>query len=82
MLRNLFGASKREIWRQLSEQIGARYVEGGFLKGDKVEATHGEWIVTLGTYARLQRLYELFAETLDELCRMGSAYNAAPDVRL
>jgi hypothetical protein len=201
MLRNCFGPSKKEIWRQLSEQIGARYVEGGFLKGDKVEATHGEWIVTLDNYAvstgkvtivytrmrapyvnpdgfrftiyrggsfselgkwfgmqdievgdeafdrefvvkgndesrvrqlfsnprirelialqpkihftvkddegwfgakfpdgvdellfvvggvikdveRLQRLYELFAETLDELCRMGSAYTTAPDVRL
>lgn len=201
MLRNVFGPSKEEIWRQLSEQIGARYVEGGFLKGDKVEATHGEWTVTLDNFAvstgkviivytrmrapyvnpdgfrftiyrggafsgvakwfgtqdievgdeafdrdfiiqgtdesrvrqlfanprireliavqpemrltvkddegwfgakfpdgvdellfvvggvikdveRLQRLYDLFAETLDELCRMGSAYTTAPDVRL
>jgi hypothetical protein len=27
-------------------------------------------------------LYDLFAETLDELCRMGSAYDKAPDVAL
>ena len=201
MLRGVFGPSRKAIWRQLSDQIGARYVEGGFWKGDKVEATHGEWIVTLDTYAvstgkvtvvytrmrapyvnpdgfrftiyrrglfsdigkwfgmqdveigdetfdrdfiikgtdesrirqlfsnprirelialqpqikltvhddegwfgptfpdgvdelsftvtgvikdveRLQRLYELFAETLDELCRMGSAYQSAPGVTL
>lgn len=31
---------------------------------------------------RLRGIYELFAETLDQLCRIGSAYEAAPDVRL
>ena len=199
--RSVFGPSRKEIWRQLSEQIGGRYIEGGFLKADKVEAAHGEWIVTLDNFAvptgkvtivytrirapyvnpdgfrftiyrrgafsglgrwwgiqdievgdetfdrdfviqgtdesrvrqlfsnprirelvavqpeialtvkddegwfgprfpegvdelsfvvggvikdieRLQRLYDLFAEILDELCRMGSAYQTAPDVRL
>ena len=29
---------------------------------------------------RLKKLYELFSETLDELCRMGSAYRADPGV--
>lgn len=51
VLRRLFGPSKEEIWRQLSEQIGAQYVESSFWKGDKVEATHGEWTVTLDSYA-------------------------------
>jgi hypothetical protein len=51
VLRKLFGPSRKEIWKQLSEQMGARYVEGGFGRGDKVQATHGEWIVTLDTYA-------------------------------
>jgi hypothetical protein len=46
----MFGPSRAEIWRQLSEEVGGRYVEGGFWKGDKVEATHGEWIVTLDKY--------------------------------
>ena len=50
-LRNLFGPSKREIWRQLSTDIGAQFVDGGFWKGDKVVATHGQWTVTLDTYA-------------------------------
>lgn len=31
---------------------------------------------------RLQRLFDLFAETLDQLCRIGSAYEKAPDVKL
>ena len=49
--RKLFGPSKQEIWRQLSTEIEARYVEGGLWKGDKVQAIHGEWTVTLDTYA-------------------------------
>ena len=49
--RKLFGPSREEIWRQLSTEIKARYVEGGFGHADKVEAAHGEWTVTLDTYA-------------------------------
>jgi len=49
--RTLFGPSKQEIWRQLSDQIEACYVEGGFWKGDKVQAAHGEWTLTLDTFA-------------------------------
>ena len=50
VLRRLFGPSREEIWRQLSEQMGARLVESRFGRGDKVEATHRDWIVTLDTY--------------------------------
>jgi hypothetical protein len=46
----LFGPSRKEIWRKLSEEIEARYVAGTFWKGDKVVAEHGEWTVTLDTY--------------------------------
>jgi len=49
--RKLFGPSKQEIWRQLTNEIDAHFVEGGFWKGDKVQATHGEWTMTLDTYA-------------------------------
>jgi hypothetical protein len=50
-LRSLFGPSREEIWRQLSAQVHGRYVEGrGFWKGDKVEATHHAWTVTLDQY--------------------------------
>ena len=31
---------------------------------------------------RLKQLFALFAETLDELCRMGSAYERSPGVTL
>lgn len=48
--RRWFGPSKAEIWRQLSEDIGGSYVEPRFLKGDRVEATHKEWVVTLDTF--------------------------------
>ncbi len=51
VLRRMFGPSRKEIWQQLSTQIGARYVDGGVWKGDKVEAKHGQWTVTLDTYA-------------------------------
>ncbi len=45
-----FGPSKDEVWRQLSEKIGAEFVEGGFWKGGKVQAHVGPWTVTLDTY--------------------------------
>jgi hypothetical protein len=33
-----FGPGKRVVWRQLSREIGAEFVEGGLWKGVKVEA--------------------------------------------
>jgi hypothetical protein len=47
----LFGPSRKEIWRKLSEEIDAQYVPGTFWKGDKVVAEHGDLTVTLDTYA-------------------------------
>ena len=49
-VRNWFGPSKREIWRQLSEEIGATYVEGRTFKTDKVQVSHLQWTLTLDTY--------------------------------
>lgn len=49
-LRALFGPSQQEIWHQLCREIGADYVEGGFWRGDKVQARVGDWIITLDTY--------------------------------
>jgi hypothetical protein len=46
-----FGPSKDEVWRQLTEEIGAEFVERGFWKGgSKVQAQVGPWTVTLDTY--------------------------------
>jgi hypothetical protein len=50
LVRRVFGPSRKEIWNQLSAEIGAQYKEGGFWKGDKVEGRHGQWTVTLDTY--------------------------------
>ena len=47
----MFGPSKEEIWRQLCAATGADYVQGGFWKGDKAQVAHGEWTITLDTYA-------------------------------
>ena len=49
-LREFFGSNREQVWRQLAEQIGASYVDGGFWRGDKVEARVKEWTVTLDTY--------------------------------
>jgi len=50
-LRKWFGPSREEVWRQLSESLHGRFIEGGFFKSDRVEAEHGLWTVTLDTYA-------------------------------
>jgi hypothetical protein len=42
-----FGPSKDEVWRQLSQEIGAEFVDDGFKNGSKVQAHVGPWIVTL-----------------------------------
>jgi hypothetical protein len=46
----LFGPSKKEIWKQLAEEIQANYVDMGIWKGDRVEAQVDNWIVVLDTY--------------------------------
>ncbi len=50
LLRQWFGPSKEEIWRQFCAQTGARFVDGGFWLPDKVEARHEHWTVTLDTH--------------------------------
>lgn len=48
--KGFFGPNREEMWRKLSDDIGADYIDGGFWKGDKVEIEHGEWTITLDTY--------------------------------
>ena len=45
-----FGPSKDDVWRKLSDEIGAKFVDGGAWKGNKVQATVGPWTVTLDTF--------------------------------
>ena len=50
MLRQIFGPSRDEVWRQLCSEIGAEFVEGGLWRGDKVQVRVKEWTITLDTY--------------------------------
>ncbi len=50
LLRKIFGPSRDEIWRQLSDEIGGEFVEGSFTRSSKVEVRIKEWLVTLDTY--------------------------------
>lgn len=52
LLRELFGPSREEIWRQLASEIDANYVEGGFWKRDKVQASHAGWLITLEEHGK------------------------------
>ncbi|HWB10218.1 MAG TPA: hypothetical protein VG826_13390 [Pirellulales bacterium] len=49
-LRELFGPSKDEIWRQLCDQVGGEFVAGRFWTGSKVQVQHKQWTVTLDTF--------------------------------
>lgn len=50
VLREMFGPSKKEIWGELSKELGAEFYEGGFAKNSKITLEHGEWQITLDTY--------------------------------
>ncbi len=47
-LKKWFGPSRHDVWQQLSAEIGGTHVDGW--RGGKVQASHGEWTVTLDTY--------------------------------
>src|SRR5271154_1592971 len=63
-----FGPSKDEVWRQLSQEIGAEFVEGGFLKGNKVQVQVKPWTITLDIYT------ESTGETSVTYTRMRAPY--------
>ncbi|HKI05455.1 MAG TPA: DUF3137 domain-containing protein [Thermoanaerobaculia bacterium] len=46
----VLGPSREEVWKELCARIGADFVEGGFWKGDKVQAHFKNWTITLDTY--------------------------------
>jgi hypothetical protein len=50
VFRKIFGPSRAEIWRQFSGETGSNFIEGGFWKSDKVEATHDQWTITLDLF--------------------------------
>jgi hypothetical protein len=50
VLRNLFGPSREEIWGQFAAAVGGSLEDGGWTGNCRVEAAHGEWVVTLDTF--------------------------------
>jgi len=50
IMRQIFGPSREEIWRQLCDETGAQIVKGTWLRGSKVVAKHGDWTVTLDNF--------------------------------
>lgn len=63
-----FGPSKNEVWRQLSQEIGAEFIEGGFWKGNKVQVQVKPWTITLDIYT------ESTGETHVTYTRMRAPY--------
>ena len=49
-LKSLFGPSRDEIWRQLSDEVGGRFHEAELFRGSAVQARTDDWIITLDTY--------------------------------
>ncbi|MDW3648710.1 MAG: DUF3137 domain-containing protein [Bacteroidia bacterium] len=47
---DLFGKHKRQIWKQLAEQLEGEYVKGKMFKTDRVEAYHGDWMIVLDSF--------------------------------
>src|SRR5262245_51875326 len=85
-IRQLLGLSKiRElISAQKDINFGVKDDEGWF--GTKfpegVDELHFTVVGIIKDVDRLKQLYELFAETLDELCRMGAASDTPPGVEV
>lgn len=46
----LFGPSKDEIWKAISEEIQATYEKKNFWTDSRLEVRHGSWVLTLDTY--------------------------------
>jgi len=46
----LFGSSRKEVWKQLSQEISGNYIEGSFFKGPRIEYKHKYWTIYLDTY--------------------------------
>ena len=47
---DLFGKHRRQIWQQLAEQLQGEFVKGNFVKTDRVEAYHGDWMIVLDSF--------------------------------
>lgn len=49
--KKMFGPPQEEVWRRVSDEIGAQFIKGSFFKGPaRIEARVGNWTVTLDTF--------------------------------
>ncbi|HWF05533.1 MAG TPA: DUF3137 domain-containing protein [Candidatus Angelobacter sp.] len=85
-LRKLFSSQKIRdlIAVQPDISFSVKDDEGFWSKNfpEEVDELYFQVVGVIKDVERLKLLYDLFAETLDELCRMGSAYEQAPPVKL
>jgi hypothetical protein len=85
-LRKLFSSQKIRdlIAAQPDISFSVKDDEGFWSKNfpEEVDELYFQVVGVIKDVERLKLLYDLFAETLDELCRMGSAYEQAPPVKL
>ncbi|NNJ54678.1 MAG: DUF3137 domain-containing protein [Bacteroidia bacterium] len=49
--RNTFGPFKKEVWTEVSKQLGAQFIDGGFWKKDKIRYQHKNWVIEMDTYS-------------------------------
>ncbi|MEO1212869.1 MAG: DUF3137 domain-containing protein [Bacteroidota bacterium] len=47
---DFFGKHRRQIWKQLAEQLEGEFIKGNFVKTDRVEAYHGDWMIVLDSF--------------------------------
>ena len=52
LLKALFGPSRKDIWQQLSGEVGGQFHEGGLFTQSAVQARTDDWIITLDTYTQ------------------------------
>lgn len=85
-LKDLFASARLRELIAAQPQIRLTVKDNeGFFGPTFPENTDELCFYTLGIIKdvnRLRLLFDMFAETLDQLCRMGSAYENAPDVKL
>ncbi len=85
-LRRLFANEKirQLITAQPDIRVLVNARHGGFWEGEAlpkgVDELYFEVVGVIKDVNRLKQLYELFSETLDELCRMGSASEGDPQL--
>lgn len=49
--KNTFGPFKKEVWTEVANEIGAKFIDGGFWKKDKIVYSHKNWSIELDLYS-------------------------------